>query len=104
MHMKRRAVALMAAVLLAALVGPPKTAFAVGRDVLNTGLIRHSPAHDGDNPDGNADSPGDPGHSGNAGNPGDNDNDPGDNSPCTSVRSAAPAVGPVTVCVGHQPG
>jgi hypothetical protein len=96
-------VTLAVALLMAILVAPTRTAFAVSGNVSKAGppsLMTH---------DGN--SPGDKADPGDAGSQGDNANRDGTDesgndrdNPCMSVSSTAPAAGPVTVCPGRQAG
>lgn len=101
---------LMAVVLPVALVGLPGTALANGGEASTAAPPRHDLTHDGDqsdddteNQENDADTPVESDRPGTSENPGDSD-DSGSDASCTSVESAAPALGPVTVCVGKQPG
>lgn len=94
MLLKRRAVGLVLPLLVATLVG-------TGADVSKAAPPGHVLNHEGDAP-GEATDPGENGKPDSSGSQGESGSDR--DSPCTSVSSAAPAAGPVTVCTGQQAG
>ena len=100
MYPKRCSMTLAVAVLMAGLVAPTKVAFALSGNA-SKAVPPSQMNHDGDSPGETAD-PGEAGKPDGSGSQGESGSDR--DSPCTSVSSAAPAAGPVTVCTGQQAG